>query len=362
MGETVTHPAWQITLNGSDVTNAMQVASITYNEGVSHQIPRISIVVQDIDQRWQSHAFAIGEDTVALSIGYGDRPLSPLGSFTMDGRGLAIGRPDQFTLNASEGGLGMAIRTRNSVAYEGKTLGQIAQMVAAKHGLKAVTKAVNPDPQFARKTQRLETDIGFLARIAEENAYDFVIRNGQLIFYSHPSLLAQAAIGPTITRDMLLAEDCEFHDGRLAPHAYGKASVSYFHPHLKKLVHGSATNTSVQSADEHKLVARYENGQQAALAAESNLLATNEWTTIARLQMPGTMNWRAGNTVKMQGFGTWDAATWLVHSVRADFTAARGYVTTIELHAVTEGAGTASQAIPSNLPLPPTPPAGGAPA
>lgn len=349
-------PTCQVTLNGEDITSGMQVAALRYNEGVSHEVPRISVVMQDIDQRWQNYTFAIGQDVVALSLGYRGMALQPVGTFTIDGRGLAVGRPDQFTLDASEGGLGMAIRTRNSVAYEGKTLSQIAQEVAAKHGLIAVTKAVNPDPVFQRKTQRLETDLQFLARIANENAYDFTIRNDQLIFYSHVSLLAQAITSPTITRSMLLFEDCELRDQRLATHAFGKASVSYYHPYRKQLISSSAVNSSVQSTDEHKLVARYENGQQAELAAESNLLAANERTTVARLQFPGTLNWRAGNTVRIEGFGAWSRNTWLVYALEASMAPQHGYVTTIVLHAVTEGAGTSGQSIPSNLALLPTSP------
>lgn len=338
-------PAWQILLNGQDLTSQLQVQRITYCEATGSQVPTFEVAVQDIDQRWQNYGFVLGSDTVQASLGYQGGALYPLGTFSLDELQLTT-PPDVFALLAVEAGLNNAVRTRNSTAYEGKTLTEIAGEIADRHGLAAVTGAVSPDPVFARITQRMETDIAFLFRLAHEHNYDFTIRNSQLIFFSRASLEAQALTRPVLTRAMLRTEARCRHQG-LDQQTYKQAQVAYFNPYDKTLYQAQALDPTMQTADTHKAVVRVENGSQAALKAQSNLWTANMRSVAIEFPMVGTLAYRAGNTVSVQGFGLWDKNSYLVQRVQVELTPRGGFVTTLDLRTLTSLAG-GMQAIASN--------------
>ncbi len=326
-------PCWTIALNGSDVSSGMMVERIAYSEATGGEVPTFQVDVQDIDQRWQKYGFTLGTDTIVGTLGWQGGTSWTTGTFSLDELGLST-PPDVFSIMAVEAGLNNAIRTRNSVAYEGKTLTQIATQIAMNHGMTAVTAAVSPDPVWQRVTQRMETDLAFLLRIAHEHNYDFVIRGGQLIFYSRPSLEAQSVTGPVLTRSMIRQQVRCRHQG-LGELTYKQATVSYFNPYAKTLFQAQMQNPTIESADTHKAVVRVENGTQAALKAQSNLWAANMRSTGIQFPLVGTLNWRAGNTVNVQGFGKWDENSYLVERVQVEITPRQGFVTTLELRTVT---------------------------
>jgi uncharacterized protein len=326
-------PSWTIALNGSDVTSGMMVERIAYSEATGGEVPTFEIDMQDIDQRWQNYGFTLGTDAIVPTVGYQGGTTWSVGTFSLDELGLST-PPDVFSIMAVEAGLNNAVRTRNSVAYEGKTLSQIATQIAANHGMTAVTAAVSPDPVFGRVTQRMETDLAFLVRLAHEHNYDFAIRGGQMIFYSRPGLEAQTVTGPTLTRSMIRQQVRCRHQGLGEP-TYKQASVAYFNPYAKSLFQAQMQDPTVESADTHKAVVRVENGAQAALKAQSNLWTANMRSTGIQFPIVGTLNWRAGNTVNVSGFGKWDENTYLVQRVEVEITPAQGFTTTLELRTIT---------------------------
>ena len=330
-------PSITIVLNGTDITDTIAIERLSYSEATGGEVPTFQIDVQDIDRRWQNFGFTLGSDTIVGTLGWQGGQSWTTGTFTVDELALST-PPDVFSVMAVEAGLNNAIRTRNSVAYEGKTLTEIAQSVAARHGMTAVTAAVNPDPVFQRVTQRMETDISFLLRLAHEHNYDFTIRDNQLIFFSRPSLEAQAVTGPVLTRQMLRTQARCRRQG-LGELTYKQATVAYFNPYDKRLFTGQALDPTLQVADTHKAVVRVENGQQASLKAQSNLWTANMRSTGIAFPLVGTLNYRAGNTVNIQGFGLWDRNTYLVQRVEVEITPEQGFVTTLELRTITSLSG-----------------------
>ncbi|HUC16987.1 MAG TPA: hypothetical protein VMA37_04775 [Acetobacteraceae bacterium] len=332
-GNAVAVPSITVVLNGTDITNTIAIERLAYSEATGGEVPTFQIDVQDIDQRWQNFGFTLGSDTITGTLGWQGGQSWTTGSFTVDELALST-PPDVFSIMAVEAGLNNAIRTRQSVAYEGQTLTQIARAVAARHGMTAVTAAVSPDPVFQRVTQRMETDISFLLRLAHEHNYDFTIRDNQLIFFSRPSLEAQAVTGPVLTRQLLRTQARCRRQG-LGELSYKQAIVRYFNPYDKSLITAQALDPTMQVADSHVLVVRVENGQQASLKAQSNLWTANMRSTAIEFPLVGTLNYRAGNTVNTQGFGLWDKNTYLVQRVEVEITPEQGFTTALELRTIT---------------------------
>ena len=84
---------------------------------------------------------------------------------------------------------------------------------------------------FARVTQRRQTDLEFLKRLAREHNFDFTVRAGQLIFYERPALESVPAVA-VITR----SDTVRFSFRNRTRRIYDGAKFSYFDPDTKELI------------------------------------------------------------------------------------------------------------------------------
>lgn len=330
----VAAPAWQVIYNGTDITGDIlpMVTEVSYQENVGGLAATAAVNVQDTNGTFQKSDYPQKGDTLQLSIGYFGSPLLPCGTFDIDGFDLA-GPPDTFTMHGVQAGIKNSLRTRRNVAYEGMTVPQIAQRVAARDGMTAVITPVQPNVVYKRVTQRMETDLAFLARLANLHNYEFTIRGNQLIFYSRVALESLPPVG-TVTRAQVTK--FAFANQAIANMTYADALVTYQNPSAKALQSGSAVNPTAASIDQLRLAHRIEENQQAALRAQSALWEANMGQATGQLTLPGTMAYRAGNTLNVSGWGVWDAITYLVKSARHELSGG-GYVTYLSLRNVVAG-------------------------
>src|SRR5439155_26340295 len=122
------------------------------------------IVLEDRDRRWQGPWFPVRGDIVSLQIGYELEEWGlNCGDFQVDELELK-GPPDTFHLKCIAAGITPSLRTPRSAAYEGQTLSQVANTIAARHQLTVVGAPQNVNVAWARITQRHETDLHFLRR------------------------------------------------------------------------------------------------------------------------------------------------------------------------------------------------------
>jgi len=340
--------AWQVIYNGTDISGDIlpMVTQVSYQEDVGGLAATVSVNVEDMQQRWQQSDYPKQGDTVQMSIGYAGAPLVACGTFDIDSFELG-GPPDAFTIHGIQAGIKQGLRTRRNVAYENMTVPEIAQAVATRDGMTAVITPTQPNVVYKRVTQHMETDLYFLHRLANEHNYEFTIRGNQLVFYSRAQLEAQAPVQPTILRNMVTK--FAWSNQSLATQSYASVLVTYQNPAAKQLQSGTAVNPSAATTEQLRLTHRMEQNQQGALKAQSALWAANMNQASGTLTMPGTMAYRAGNTVQVQGFGVWDTITYLVKSARHELSATGGYVTYLTLRNVVAATNAASQ--PVSLPL-----------
>ncbi len=323
-------PQWALTYQGINITADISemVLSISYTDYLSELSGEVEVVVEDRDQKWQASWYPTLGDELTLAIGYQGEGLLSCGSFQVDQLELA-GPPDTFTLRCLAAFITPAMRTRNSVGYEGETLLGIARDIAAKYGLEVISAPDVIDMAFDRVTQKYETDLAFLKRLALEHSYDFTIRGLVLVFYSRASLETVVPI-QTLSRTEL--ESFEFRNRTHT--TYRGSQVTYQDPTSKSLIIQSATSAApIATGDVLKVVSRCENGQQALLRAQAALDAQNMWFIDANLVMPGSIAIASGNTLELSGFGEFDGA-YIVLIARHRLDRAHGYTTHIEVSRV----------------------------
>src|SRR5579885_682061 len=273
-------PRWTLSYKGVNITAKIdpEVISVTYIDRVAGGTPEVEVELQDAAKRWQGPWYPIKGDEITLSIGYVGESSIVAGDFEIDDLELK-GPPDVLKMRALAAGIRPALRTPNTVGYEKQTLLQVATAIATKYGYTVVGVPNAINVQFSRQTQKQETDLAFLRRLANEHNYDFSVRTSspggattkQLVFYSRPQLEARAAIA-TIHR----ANVTKFGFRDKTHHIYKQAICTYLDPNTKKQITQTvAADPPVPTGDTLKLRERVDNGQSALLKAQGALHTAN---------------------------------------------------------------------------------------
>ena len=323
----VRSPQWILSYLGVNITadvSAMVVA-IRYVDRLGGASGELEIELEDSQKRWQGPWYPTLGDTVSLQIGYSDDAPLDCGEFQIDELELD-GPPDVMRLRCLATYVTPAMRTANTVAYENMSLLEIVAQIAAKYGLAMVVASSESanDLLFARITQRRQTDLEFLKRLALEHNFDFSVRAGQLIFYERAALESVPPVS-TITRSDVVRFSFRNRTRRI----YEGSQFSYFDPDTKELISQSVdAETPSPTGDTLKIVARCENAQQARLKAEALLHFHDMVFVDASLEGPGSAKLVAGNNVQLSGWGALDG-TYLTETARHHLDRATGYSTSI---------------------------------
>jgi uncharacterized protein len=323
-------PQWVLTYQGVNITAdiSRMVIAITYQDRLGGASGALEVELEDHEKRWQGSWQPTEGDLVNLMIGYAGEPLLPCGDFQVDELSLS-GPPDVLHLRCLAAYITPAMRTQSSAGYENQTLTQIASTIAAKYGFTMVAASGPSNLKFARISQRQETDLAFLRRLARAHNYEFTIRGKQVVFYSRASLEAANPVAMIARNDLLRFAF------RLKTHrVYKAAQVSYQLPERKQLLTQRVMAApETPTGDTLKLTVRCENGQQASLKAISALHGVNMVRTSASFTATGATGYAAGNSLTITGFGFNDGK-YLIETVRHRLERATGYTTEFEARRV----------------------------
>ena len=323
----VRSPNWVLTYVGVNITAdvSQMVLAIRYVDRLEGASGELEVDLEDSEKLWQGPWYPALGDVVSLQIGYGDEALLDCGEFQIDELELD-GPPDVMRIRCLAAYITPAMRTANTVAYEGMGVMEIAAQIAAKYGLAlvAATSESSSDVVFERVTQRRQTDLEFLKRLAREHNFDFTIRAGQLIFYDRPALESVPAVQTIVRSDTV-----RFSFRNRSRRIYDGAQFSYFDPDIKELISQSVSaNSPSPTGDTLKIVARCENAQQAMVKAEALLHLHNMVFVDTYLESPGCTVLVAGNNVNLSGWGALDG-TYLIETAQHRLARVAGYSTSI---------------------------------
>jgi uncharacterized protein len=323
-------PRWILTYQGVNITAniSWMVTKLVYHDRSGGASGTLEVEIEDHNKLWQGSWNPSEGDLVTLLIGYAGESLLPCGDFQVDELSLS-GPPDVVSLRCLTAYITPSMRTLNSTGFENQTLLQIASAIAAKYGLGVIAAEDASELRFSRITQRQETDLGFLQRLAQEHSYEFTVRGKQLVFYLR-STLEQTPSVMVLGRNQILR-----FDFRRTTHLVYKASqVSYQSPERKELlIQRTAAPSEVPTGDTLKRIARCDNGQQALLKATSALAEANMVRSVASIMAIGATELTAGSNVTIYGFGVNDGK-YLIDNARHRIDRGTGYTTDLEAYRV----------------------------
>lgn len=314
-------PLCQIIYEKKDITASIApyVVSVTYTDFESGQSDEVEIQIEDKDNLWKVGWYPSKGDTLRLNIGYSGERLLNCGSFETDELEFAS-PPDTLTIKALAASIKKALRQKNSVAYENKTLKQIAQGIANKHGYKLIANI--QDVKIKRITQNNLKDLTFLKNLAEEYGYIFKITDNKLVFYETEKLKgANSAV--IFNRTDLIS----FNIKDKASNEYKACEVSYHDPKTKKLITTTVKNASSIKGDTLKIHKRCENKEQANLKATA---ALNNTAVDGSITVIGNQNLVAGINVELKGLYHL-SGKYHVTQAKHTFDRQNGYTTELEI-------------------------------
>ena len=316
-------PIFKIEYNQKDITKDVsnQVLNIEYTDYEHGQSDEITITFDDTQKLWQSSWIPSKGDSLRVFIGYEGEKLLNCGVFEIDEIEFAT-PPDTLIVKALATGITKALRQNNSVAYENKTLKQIASEIAQKHSLTLVGEI--EDVRVERITQNQERDLTFLKKLAEQYGYIFKIAEGNLVFYKTEKLTGADAAKILYRTDLTRITLSEKTSKN-----YKAVTVSYHNPKTGKKITATAKNEKCVKGDTLKITERCENKQQALLKAKAALAKGNN-TIEGSIDLVGTPNLIAGLNIELKDLGYF-SGKYHITQTRHFIDRTSGYGTSLEV-------------------------------
>jgi len=213
------------------------------------------------------------------------------------------------------------IRTANSAAYERKTLKEIAQGIAADHGLKLMGEP--PEVSFNYVAQVDESDLAFLERLAEKSGAVFNVKGDKLVFHNVEEIAKQPPIWKIKRQDVSSAS---FSDKVTT----AAVSYSYYDGDKQELVESEEAGEKGASADKTVVIVPVENKAQQQAFAKAKSRAAKSKERTAGLSMEGNTALVAGALVEIVGYGVLDGL-WAIDTATHTVDVGGGYATALEL-------------------------------
>ncbi|MCR9267469.1 MAG: hypothetical protein NXI03_07845, partial [Alphaproteobacteria bacterium] len=94
------------------------VIRVTYSDQAHGESDEIEVELEDRDHRWINGWYPAKGDRITLHLGYDGQPLMPCGDFEVDDVEWEA-PPDIVRLKGLAAGITSALRTENTIAYEG---------------------------------------------------------------------------------------------------------------------------------------------------------------------------------------------------------------------------------------------------
>lgn len=174
----MTRPAWRVTVQGKDQTLELskRLVSLSITDESGKKADRLDLEVDNSDG---FKAPPPGSE-IKVWLGYDPKPVY-MGSFTVD-EWEKSGPRRSISLSAKAAELTTAIRQPRARSYDGQTVGEIVNTIAARHGLKAAVSPAMAALNVPHIDQHNESDLHFLSRLARRCGAIFKLANGQVIF------------------------------------------------------------------------------------------------------------------------------------------------------------------------------------
>lgn len=289
--------SYTILYNGKNITKDISenIISITYTDKEEGESDELEISIEDSEGLWLDEWFPVKGDKIEVEISDGIAVLK-CGVFEIDEPAFSGSRSGAtVSLKGLAAGVKKNLRSKKGSNHENKTLREIANTVASRHGFKV--QGIIPNITIGRSTQRKETDLEYLRRISYNFGLFFSVRNETIIFTSIYEIEKGSAAFTLFKEDLLSYSITDKTTG-----TYKQVKQRWHNPAKKKVINHEANGES-ESSDVLEINHRAENEQQAEAIGKAALHRANSITKEGSVSVPGNLLFVAGNNFSLQRLG-----------------------------------------------------------
>lgn len=323
-GVTVVYAGVNISREISD-----DLISITVTDNEGSKVDDLEIVLKNNHGLWSKDWSPEFGDTIEVTIWQEGRDRGPdlqCGVFQVDEIEFD-GPPATLHIKALSLPFDAGItRHDKTKAWEKFTLSRITKEIAGHAGLQAQYIAAT-DPLYDRRDQREESDLVFLKRLCDDEAFEVKISDKKLIVFSPEE---RGKSDPVATLNAGYANVNSFRFSRQNHDLYGTVTVEYKEPKSGKINSYTYTNSAIQKGKTFKIKSRVSSLAEAQKRAKAKLFSLNRKSGEGSLNLVGNTLLVAGATVEIYGFGGFNGKYYIAkatHSVSNG-----GYTTSIDLN------------------------------
>lgn len=319
---------------GTDISAdiAPDLLGFEYTDNESGKTDDINITLYDGDGKWSGPWLPTKGDTIkATIIDEQDTETNQLycGTFHID-EIESSGPPSVFKIKGVSVPINSAIRRdKKTKAWEDSALSEIAKSIATEAELELFFD-VDTDPTFDRVDQREESNLAFLSRLCENEAYSLKISDNQLIVFSQQKF-EQNAAEFTIKKGESRVLSYNFKSQ--AFDLYKECTVSYLDPETQELITYTETDPNVLKGQKTKIVKRASSFAEAKRWAKAELRKRNKQEITLSIELKGSTGILAGMVFSTEGFGAFDS-NYIIEDARHSIN--NGYTLGITARKVTE--------------------------
>jgi phage protein D len=336
-GGWVKTPTFEVSLakGGESYDLTLEVTSLTYQDRIHGESDEVSLQFEDRNGWWRGQLFPDKGDTLNVMLGYLREPLLECGDFEIDEIRIqgSVSGGDTAEVKGISAAITSAMRTKESRGFEKQTLPEVVKKLAGKHGLQV--QGTVPNLYHKRITQRRESTLKTVRRLAEKYGCIAAVKNGKLVFDKLENYLDKG-VDRVIERVGLMAYSLRSKTDQV----FRESKVSAHDPDNKEVITEEETDDSITKADTDKSHGRTEDLAQARRKVQASRLATRLEAVEGSVTMVGDPELVAGLKVELKGFGALDGE-YLVWESRHSITRGSGYTTELTLKsakAIAEGA------------------------
>lgn len=297
-------PYFRLTYRGVDISSELDpmTTDVSYTDRHHGEADEIDVTVQDRDGRWKGSWKPEPGDTMELVIYDGLGGVLPCGTFELDEPDASGSRRgDIMVMRGLAAPITASIRTEKTRAFEKQSLSAIVRRVAGEAGISVEGQIANL--QFERVSQRRETDLEFLTRLAEDTGHYFSTRGSRATFTSFASVDGRA---PALNFDLsdygttLLS----YRLREQTDDTYSSAKATYMDRDRKETHKVEIRDSTILTGDILKIAGeRFETPAHGEAMAKSRLHFANRKRRSGSVTMVGNVRAVAGAVVGMGGFG-----------------------------------------------------------
>lgn len=319
-------PSYRLVVDGRDITPTVQarLQRLSLREARSGEADQLDITLDDSDGKLRIPARGA---KVQLQLGYTrGGAMADKGEFVVD-EVEHSGAPDVINITARSANMRGKLRSRTSTSWHRQTLGKVVADIAKRNGLELTIESALAAKQLQHIDQTNESDVNFLARVAELHDAVATVKKGKLLFL--PIGTAANAKGQAMPRVTITRQSGDRHRYHSADRNSYTGVRAYWHDK------GSAKRQAAVEGQEENLKTLKESyaSEAAALAAaraEMGRLARGESTFELSLAI-GDPFLMVQGTFAVQGFkAEIDSTEWLAKTIEHTLDD-QGLVTRLEL-------------------------------